>query len=85
MRAALLCLLSVCFNMEPPEALPDVVIRHASAFRLMQNVPVCVQQKLGFISQTSSVPAVTTSGSKAFVCTRPKARSRTIRSSGMIV
>ena len=53
MRAALLCYLSVCFNMEPPEALPDVVtrIRHASAFRLMQNVPVCVQQKLGIISQ----------------------------------
>ena len=53
MRAALLCYLSVCFNIEPPEALPNVVtrIRHASASRLMQIWPNGVQQKLGFTSQ----------------------------------
>ena len=53
MRAALLCLLSVCFNMEPPEALPDAVtrIQLASASRLMQIWPNGVQQKLGFTSQ----------------------------------
>ena len=53
MRAALLCYLSVCFNMEPPEALPDAVtrIQLASASRLMQIWPNGVQQKLGFTSQ----------------------------------